>query len=70
VTLAVGADTEVAHELNRVPTTIAWARASDGLGGEVFGEPVGNTAANNGPWNRQSVFLRASRAAQYVLVVV
>lgn len=68
-TLGTGADTEVPHELNRVPETVMLAHARDGLGGFVYGESVGGTAANAKGWTRSSVFLRASRAATYDFVI-
>lgn len=69
-TLSTGADTEVPHELNRFPSMVMLAVARDGLGGFVYGEPSGGTSANTGAWNRQNVYLRASRAATFDLLLV
>lgn len=70
VTLSTSTDTEVAHELNRVPSMVMLAVARDGLGGFVYGEVGGGTSANSGAWSRQNVYLRASRAATFDCVVI
>lgn len=64
------ADVEVDHGLGRIPVQILFARAQDGLAGDILGAPGGVAGGNTTKWTVESAFVRASRTAVYQFVVV
>lgn len=65
-------DVAVEHGLGRMPKAVVIAVATDGLGGQVLASPdglQGAAGANHGAWTTEEIRLRASRAANYEMVV-
>lgn len=55
-----------------MPKAVVIAVATDGLGGQVLASPdglQGAAGANHGAWTTEEIRLRASRAANYEMVV-
>lgn len=68
VNAKTGEDTAISHSLGRVPRAVVQSTALDGLGGEVLGSPGGSP--NTRPWTRDTIYVRGSRDAPFVIVVV
>lgn len=66
-------DTLVLHGLGRVPAAIILSVDLGGLDGSVMGAPQGGLGAsgsNQNPWNNESIYVRATRTAEYEFVVI
>lgn len=68
-----GFDTKCQHGLTRVPSRVVLAIDVEGLGGLVYGDPLGHneaSAGNETPWDSSFLYVRSSRDAEYQFLVI
>lgn len=66
-------DVVIQHGLGRIPSRILVGIPTDGLGGQVYGNPAGGSASSGGnqqAWTTEYAYLRASRSATYDVVLI
>lgn len=64
------ADTEVPHDLGRLPVVIVLSIPVDGQSGMVVGRPEGGGSPNTLAWTRDRVAVRATVAGRYAFLVM
>jgi len=75
VAAAPGADTALTHQLGRVPYGIFGSWALDGRAGQVVGSVRGGESTpsdpiNQAPWTTEQAFVRATRSAEWIILLV